>query len=121
MLANAYCLAFGPDVVGGLASRAIAADLANRGAWHPGAGRVRSAPTRRSLATGGGTLPRRRPRPGQRRRQRHRRGWNEQDYDMLDLAVASYESLLERATGAFATAGTRYGAQGAQGEEVLAV
>ena len=23
---------------------------------------------------------------------------NEQDYDMLDLAVASYESLLERAT-----------------------
>ena len=35
ILANAYWLAGrGPDVVGGLASRAIAADPANRGAWH---------------------------------------------------------------------------------------
>ena len=35
ILANAYWLAGrGPDVVGALASRAIAADAANRGAWH---------------------------------------------------------------------------------------
>jgi hypothetical protein len=35
ILANAYWLAGrGPDVVGDLASRAIAADPANRGAWH---------------------------------------------------------------------------------------
>ena len=35
VLANAYWLTGrGPDVVGDLASRAIAADAANRGAWH---------------------------------------------------------------------------------------
>jgi hypothetical protein len=35
ILANAYWLAGrGPDVVGALASRAIAADATNRGAWH---------------------------------------------------------------------------------------
>jgi hypothetical protein len=35
ILANAYWLAGrGPEVVGALASRAIAADAANRGAWH---------------------------------------------------------------------------------------
>ena len=35
LLANAYWLTGrGPDVVGDLASRAIAADAANRGAWH---------------------------------------------------------------------------------------
>ena len=35
ILASAYWLhGRGPDVVGGLASRAIAADPANRGAWH---------------------------------------------------------------------------------------
>src|SRR5689334_14998486 len=35
ILANAYWLAGrGPDVVGELASRAIAADASNRGAWH---------------------------------------------------------------------------------------
>lgn len=35
ILANAYWLAGrGPDVVGDLASRAIAADATNRGAWH---------------------------------------------------------------------------------------
>jgi hypothetical protein len=35
ILANAYWLAGrGPDVVGALASRALAADPANRGAWH---------------------------------------------------------------------------------------
>src|ERR687892_1503117 len=35
VLANAYWLSGrGPDVVGDLASRAIAADPANRGAWH---------------------------------------------------------------------------------------
>lgn len=35
ILANAYWLTGrGPDVVGGLASRAIAADPSNRGAWH---------------------------------------------------------------------------------------
>ncbi len=35
LLANAYWLTGrGPDVVGDLASRAIAADTANRGAWH---------------------------------------------------------------------------------------
>jgi hypothetical protein len=35
ILANAYWLSGrGPDVVGALASRAIAADAGNRGAWH---------------------------------------------------------------------------------------
>src|SRR5690606_36585155 len=99
MLANAYWLVgMGPDVVGALASRAIGADPANRGAWHVWAlpesdprqrvGRWQQVVARfpgddlalanvADNATG--------------------EAGNDQDYEMLDLAVASYESLLERA------------------------
>lgn len=99
MLANAYWLmGLGPDVVAALASRAIAADPGNRGAWHLWAlaesdprqrvGRWRQVVVRfpgddlalanvADNATGV--------------------AGNEQDYEMLDLAVAAYESLLERA------------------------
>lgn len=100
MLANAYwLLGVGPDVVGELASRAIAADPTNRGAWHLWAlaesdprqrvGRWRQVVARfpgddlalANVADNAAGV-----------------AGNEQDYDMLDLAVASYESLLERAT-----------------------
>lgn len=100
MLANAYwLLGVGPDVVGELANRAIAADPTNRGAWHLWAlaesdprqrvGRWRQVVARfpaddlalANVADNAAGV-----------------AGNEQDYDMLDLAVASYESLLERAT-----------------------
>ena len=99
MLANAYwLLGMGPDVVAGIASRAIAADPANRGAWHLWA-LAESDPRQRvgrwqqvvarfpsddlalaNVADNAAGV-----------------AGNEQDYDMLDLAVASYESLLQRA------------------------
>lgn len=99
MLANAYWLmGMGPDVVGALASRAIAADPVNRGAWHLWA-LSESNPRQRvsrwqqvvarfdgddlalaNVADNAAGV-----------------AGNEKDYDMLDLAVASYESLLERA------------------------
>ena len=99
MLANAYwLLGMGPDVVAAIASRAIAADPANRGAWHLWA-LAESDPRQRvgrwqqvvarfpsddlalaNVADNAAGV-----------------AGNEQDYDMLDLAVASYESLLQRA------------------------
>lgn len=102
VLANAYwLLGAGPDAVAPLATRAIELDEKNRGAWHLWA-----------LTEGD---PRQR---AQRWRQVRERfpaddlavanfadnaaavAGAEQDYEMLDLAVAAYESLLARATHA---------------------
>ena len=99
ILANAYWLAgYGPERVGELASRAIAADPSNRGAWHLWA-LTESDPRRRvtrwqqvasrfpedtlalaNVADNAASL-----------------AGAEQDYEALDLAVATYERLLERA------------------------
>jgi hypothetical protein len=100
ILANAWWLGGrGPDVVGELATRAIAADPANRGGWHLWA-LSESNPRQRTL----------------RWQQVARRfpedelavanvadnaaavAGAEHDYDMLDLAVETYERLLETAT-----------------------
>ena len=98
ILANAYWLqGRGPEPVGELATRAIAADPANRGAWHLWAlsesdprGRVRRwqqvserfptddlalAATADNAASVAGA---------------------EHDYQMLDFAIETYERLLER-------------------------
>jgi hypothetical protein len=100
ILANAYWLSGrGPVVVGELASRAIAADASNRGAWHMWA-LTESDPRDRTtrwkqiaerfpdddlalanLADNAAAL-----------------AGAEKDYDALDLAVYSYETLLSRAT-----------------------
>lgn len=100
ILANAWWLqGRGPQAVGELATRAIAADPANRGAWHLWAlsesdprGRVRRwqqvserfptdnlamAATADNAASVAGA---------------------ERDYDMLDFAIETYERLLERTT-----------------------
>lgn len=98
ILANAYWLSGrGPDVVGELATRAIAADATNRGAWHlwalaEGNPRERTARwkqvsarfpddllARANLADNAAAL-----------------AGAEQDYEALDLAIESYEELLER-------------------------
>lgn len=98
ILANAYWLSGrGPDVVGELASRAIAADATNRGAWHlwalaEGNPRERTARwkqvsarfpddllARANLADNAAAL-----------------AGAEQDYEALDLAIDSYEELLGR-------------------------
>lgn len=100
ILANAYWLSGrGPDVVGDLASRAIAADPSNRGAWHLWAlseGNPRQRTTRwqqvvarfpedqlaqANLADNAAAL-----------------AGAEHDSDALVLAIATYERLLERAT-----------------------
>ena len=99
ILANAWWLTGrGPDAVGELATRAISADPTNRGAWHLWA-LSESDPRQRTL----------------RWQQVARRfpgdqlalanvadnaaavAGAEQDYDMLDLAVATYEELLQSA------------------------
>lgn len=100
ILANAYWLqGRGPQVVGELATRAIAADSSNRGAWHLWAlsesdprGRVNRwqqvserfphddlalAATADNAASVAGA---------------------EHDYEMLDFAIETYERLLERTT-----------------------
>ncbi len=99
MLANAYwLLGLGPDVVGALASRAIAADPANRGAWHLWA--LAESDARQRVGRWQQVVARF---PGDDLALANVAdnaagvAGNEQDYDMLDLAVASYESLLERA------------------------
>lgn len=99
MLANAYWLmGMGPDVVGTLASRAIGADPANRGAWHLWA--LAESDPRQRVSRWQQVVARF---PGDDLALANVAdnaagvAGNEQDYDMLDLAVASYESLLERA------------------------
>jgi hypothetical protein len=99
-LANAYWLSGrGPEAVGELASRAIAADPANRAGWHLWAlsesdprqrlGRWQQVserfPTddlaRANVADNAAAL-----------------AGAEKDYDALDLAIATYEQLLTTAT-----------------------
>jgi tetratricopeptide (TPR) repeat protein len=98
ILANSYWLSGrGPDVVAELATRAIAADGTNRGAWHlwalaEGNPRERTSRwkqvsarfpddllARANLADNAAAL-----------------AGAEQDYEALDLAIDSYEELLER-------------------------
>jgi hypothetical protein len=99
VLANCYWLVGrGPDVVGELATRAIAADPANRGAWHLWA-LTESSPRQRTerwrqvtarfpeddlakanLADNAASL-----------------AGAEHDYEALDLALDTYEQLLARA------------------------
>lgn len=100
ILANAYWLTgHGPDVVGDLANRAIAADATNRGAWHLWAlsesdprqrvARWQQVVTRfpsddlarAALADNAASL-----------------AGAEHDYDALDLAIDMYEQLLATAT-----------------------
>jgi hypothetical protein len=102
ILANAYWLGGrGGEVVADLASRAIAADPANRGAWHlwalsesdPRARTVRWQQVvtrfpdddlaRASLADNAASL-----------------AGAEHDYDALDLAITSYEELWARSPNA---------------------
>jgi hypothetical protein len=100
ILANAYWLqGRGPQVVGEVATRAIAADPANRGAWH--------------LWALSESDPRSRVRRWQQVSERFP-GDNlavaavadnaasvagaEHDYGMLDVAIETYERLLERTT-----------------------
>jgi hypothetical protein len=99
MLANAYwLLGMGPDVVAVLASRAIAADPANRGAWHLWA--LAESDPRQRVGRWQQVVARF---PGDDLALANVAdnaagvAGNERDYDMLDLAVAAYESLLERA------------------------
>lgn len=98
ILANAYWLqGRGPQVVGELATRAIATDPANRGAWHLWA-----------LAE---SNPRDRVRRWQQVSERFPEdslamaaaadnaasvAGAERDYEMLDFAIETYERLLER-------------------------
>lgn len=98
ILANSYWLSGrGPDVVAELATRAIAADATNRGAWHlwalaEGNPRERTSRwkqvsarfpedllARANLADNAAAL-----------------AGAEQDYEALDLAIDSYEELLEK-------------------------
>lgn len=98
ILANSYWLSGrGPDVVAELATRAIAADASNRGAWHlwalaEGNPRERTSRwkqvsarfpedllARANLADNAAAL-----------------AGAEQDYEALDLAIDSYEELLEK-------------------------
>jgi len=102
ILANAYWLAGrGGEIVGELASRAIAADPANRGGWHlwalsesdPRARTVRWQQVvtrfpdddlaRASLADNASSL-----------------AGAEHDYDALDLAISTYEELWARSPNA---------------------
>jgi hypothetical protein len=99
-LANAYwLLGLGPHVVADLASRAIAADPGNRGAWHLWA--LSESDARQRVGRWQQVVARF---PGDDLALANVAdnatgvAGNEQDYEMLDLAVATYESLLERAT-----------------------
>lgn len=100
VLANAYWLqGRGPQAVGELATRAIAADPANRGAWH--------------LWALSESNPRDRVRRWQQVSERFPSdhlaiaavadnaasvAGAEHDYEMLDFAIETYERLLERTT-----------------------
>jgi hypothetical protein len=100
ILANAYWLAGrGPDVVGELASRAIAADATNRGAWHLWA-LTEGEPRRR--ADRWQQVTRRFPEDDLARAALADNaasvGGAEDDPAMLQLAVTTYEHLLGRAS-----------------------
>ncbi len=98
-LANAYWLSgHGPEAVGDLASRAIAADPANRGGWHLWA-LAESDPRQRvsrwqqvSARFPGDDLAR-----ANVADIAAALAGAEHDYDALDLAIATYEQLLATA------------------------
>lgn len=100
ILANAYWLSGrGPDVVGELASRALAADPANRGAWHLWA-LTEGDPRRRTERWQ--QVARRFPEDDLARAALADNAASvagaEDDPAMLQLAVATYQELLRRAT-----------------------
>jgi hypothetical protein len=100
ILANAYWLTGrGPDVVGDLANRAIAADAANRGAWHLWA--LSESEPRQRLARWQQVVTRF-PSDDLARAAVADNAVSlagaEHDYDALDLAIATYEHLLASAT-----------------------
>lgn len=100
ILANAYWLAGrGPDVVGDLASRAIAIDASNRGAWHLWAlaeSNVRERVSRWQQ------VARRFPADQLARAALADNATSlagaEHDPEALELAIATYESLLAEST-----------------------
>ena len=100
ILANAYWLqGRGPQVVGELATRAIAADPANRGAWHLWA---LSESDPRSRVTRWQQVTERFPADDLAVAAVADNAASvagaERDYEMLDFAIATYERLLERTT-----------------------
>lgn len=100
ILANAYWLTGrGPDLVGELANRAIAADATNRGAWHLWA--LSESEPRQRLARWQQVVARF-PADDLARAALADNATSlagaEHDYDALDLAIESYERLLETAT-----------------------
>ena len=100
ILANAYWLAGrGPDVVGALANRAIAADAANRGGWHLWA---LSESDPRQRMTRWQQVVTRFPSDDLARAALADNAASvagaEQDHDALDLAIDMYEQLLRTAT-----------------------
>jgi hypothetical protein len=99
-LANAYWLSGrGPEAVSELASRAIAADPANRGAWHMWA--LSESDPRQRLARWQ-QVSERFPKDDLARANVADNAaavaGAEKDYDALDLAIATYEQLLSTAT-----------------------
>jgi len=99
ILANAYWLTGrGPDVVGDLASRAIAADASNRGGWHLWA---LSESDPRQRMTRWQQVVSRFPADDLARAALADNATSvagaEQDYDALDLAIENYEQLLKTA------------------------
>ena len=100
ILANAYWLTGrGPDLVGELANRAIAADATNRGGWHLWA--LSESEPRQRLARWQQVVARF-PADDLARAALADNATSlagaEHDYDALDLAIESYERLLETAT-----------------------
>ena len=98
-LANAYWLSgHGPDVVGDLASRAIAADPENRAAWHLWA---LSESDPRQRVTRWQQVAARFPADDLARANvadnAAALAGAEHDYDALDLAIVTYEQLLASA------------------------
>jgi len=100
ILANAYWLAGrGPDVVGDLASRAIAIDASNRGAWHLWA--LAESNVRERVARWQ-QVARRFPADQLARAALADNATSlagaEHDPEALELAIATYESLLAEST-----------------------
>lgn len=99
ILANAYWLTGrGPDVVGELANRAIAADASNRGGWHLWA--LSESDQRQRVARWQQVVARF-PSDDLARAALADNATSlagaEHDYDALDLAIVTYEALLKTA------------------------
>ena len=99
-LANAYWLSGrGPEVVGELASRAIAADPANRAGWHLWA--LSESDSRQRLGRWqqvSGRFPKDDLARANVADNAAALAGAEHDYDALDLAIVTYEQLLSTAT-----------------------